>query len=337
MKKIICSLFVLLMLIGLTTNPVSADERYNYTIEVSGGLYGQVDGKDEEFFTVESGKGYRFNTNNIKVTVKDEYADKYAFLGFHVAGRVADEIGDGSEQLVDTFNSVGDFLVNKDLMLVATFGVKSKLVAYYIRYVDENGYELLPQDTLYGNAGDKPVVAYRYISGYLPNTYHYTGTIPTKDATPLTFTFVYHELDNGDDDGTELEPLVVYVYPTRVGPTNESQGPVRDDGTSETDEGVEEIIEYVEPDPIIDVDPNPQPEPEPEPEPEEKTLLETIGDMIAPLTNWINETMETNPVLGVASIIGMSLLVFGIIGLLIFLFMLLFKRKKDDEEKPQEA
>ena len=336
MKKIFTTLFIVLMLLGVGVQNADADE-YKYTIEVDGGLYGQVTNEkgnlvDNFTVTVDShvlnDKGVyvspRFNAANINVVVNNP---KYAFLGFHVAGRVADELGDSSAQLPDTFNSVGDFEVNKDVILVATYGVKSRLVPYYVRYVDEAGNDLLPQDTLYGNTGDKPVVAYRYISGYIPNAYHFTGTIPAKDASPLTFTFKYSKINSGDD-GSELEPIIIYTYPTRILPTVEKPGEEKDEG-----EEVEEVIEVVEPAPIIDVDPNPS-DGQGDNNNGEEIETEEIGNILTPLVNWIKNTMEENPVLGVAAVIGLVILALGILFLLIFLILLLFKkRKKDDQEE----
>ena len=45
------------------------------------------------------------------------------------------------------------------------------MTSYTVNYVDENGNELAPSRTYYGNVGDRPVVAYLYMDGY-----HAAGT-----------------------------------------------------------------------------------------------------------------------------------------------------------------
>lgn len=327
MKKILSALFLVMLMSLACLGNISADENYTYTIEFDNGLYGTITDLQGNPVTIKTGidptKGPQFIPSQYRVEVNNP---KYYFKGFHISGKMEEDDN-------GVFKPIGTTPIDKDLIIVATYGVAGSLKEYHVRYVDQDGYELLPTDRFYGNIGDKPVVAYRYISGYTPNTYNYTGTITDSDEI-LTFTFVYTINTHTVYEDVEGDPLIIYTYPDRVGPTTQREGDTRDEGT----EVIEEIIEYVEPEPIIDVDPQPQPVPEPEPEPEEKTILETIGDMIAPLTNWINETMETNPVLGVAAIVGLSLLALGIFGLLVFfIIFLLSRRKKDDEEQAQAA
>ena len=325
MKKLLTSLLVALLLCIVGFGSVSAEENYTYTIEFDNGMYGVITDLNgnpvSEIKDIDPKLGPTFVPSNYRVEVTNP---KYYFKGFHISG-IMDEYDNG------VFKPLGTIPVDKDLIIVATYGVSGSLKEYHVRYVDQDGYELLPTDHFYGNVGDKPVVAYRYIAGYTPNTYNYTGTIPADD-TVLTFTFVYTINRTTVYEDVEGDPLIVYTRPNRVGPTTTTEEPTEDEGT----EVIEEIIEYVEPEPVIDVDTQPEPTVEPEPE-EEKTFLETIGDMIAPLTNWISNTMESNPVLGVAAIIGISLLVIGILGLLLFLILLLIKRRKKNDERQPEA
>ena len=64
------------------------------------------------------------------------------------------------------------------------------MVAYTVQYLDENGNELAPSNTFYGSIGDKPVVAFQYIEGYLPQAYNLTKTLSANEADNV-FPFVY--------------------------------------------------------------------------------------------------------------------------------------------------
>ena len=184
-------------------------------------------------------------------------------------------------------------------------------------------------DIFYGNEGDKPVIAYRYISGYEPNVTSFSAVLPTKASGEiLEFTFTYTKVEYSTTE-VEDEPDVIYTFPTRRETTVEP-------------EVVEEVVEEIEyvPEPAPTPPPAPEPEPEPEPEPKEKTILEQIGDMLTPLVNFVNDTIDTNPVLGYS--IAVLLVIFGLLllALLIFLVFLLFKRKKrngDQDQRPQAA
>jgi len=325
MKRILSILFIFLILFGISPVDLCADET-TYTVQFDGGRYGTITGDSgSKLDCIPFNSTYYLNGNTATIVFPDrsihEFTlnktndpnNKYYFKGFHISGQV--------DSLYTTLN------INKDLILVGTYGVANSLTEYRVRYIDEDGNEILPTDTMYANEGDQPIVGCRYKAGYIPNVAMMQSE-PLRKGVVQVFTFIYRWYGQ-DDVYIPLEPVVVYVYPTRT--------TVKPDTT--TDEGTEVIEEIVyEPEPQPAPAPAPAPAPEPEPEPEEKTILETIGDMIAPLTNWINDTLHTNPVLGVAAIAGLAAIGIGIIFLLVFLFMLLFKRrKKDEEEQPQQS
>ena len=83
--------------------------------------------------------------------------------------------------------------VTEDADYVVAYGIRGKLVAYTVNYVDTNGNTLAPSQTYYGNAGDKPVVAYLYVDGYQPQAYNLTKTLSENEASNV-FTFVYTEI-----------------------------------------------------------------------------------------------------------------------------------------------
>ena len=88
------------------------------------------------------------------------------------------------------------FQVDRDADYVVAYGVQGDMVAYTVNYQDAAGNELLPSNTYYGNVGDKPVVAYRYIEGYEPENLALTKTLVTNEAENV-FTFVYAPVGEG--------------------------------------------------------------------------------------------------------------------------------------------
>ena len=85
------------------------------------------------------------------------------------------------------------FKVTSDRDYVVAYGIKGNMVSYTVNYVDEEGNTLLDSDTYYGSVGDRPVVAFRYVEGYIPMTYNLTKTL-SADASQNVFTFVYRSL-----------------------------------------------------------------------------------------------------------------------------------------------
>ena len=73
---------------------------------------------------------------------------------------------------------------------MVAYGIKGEQVAYTVEYKDEDGNQLAESQTFYGNIGDKPVVAYRYIENYVPQALALTKTL-SKNAAENVFTFTY--------------------------------------------------------------------------------------------------------------------------------------------------
>lgn len=92
------------------------------------------------------------------------------------------------------------FLVEQDQDYVVAYGVKGEMVSYVIRYEDRTGRTLAESRTYYGNAGDRPVVAFRYIEGYEPQAYNLTKTLSKNEAENV-FTFVYSRVRTGGGSG----------------------------------------------------------------------------------------------------------------------------------------
>lgn len=168
---------------GTMPTQVYADD-FTYHVTVSGGLHGTVNGASQ--VDVDIAPGGEFNPNDYTVALNSG-DDKYYFKGFHVSG--IERVLTGARK------------VDEDMVFVATYGVKGDLVEYTVHYVDADGNKLRADSVFHGNPGDKPVVAYQYIEGYLPQAYNLTATL-TEDG-PNEFTFTYTENENAgtDDNG----------------------------------------------------------------------------------------------------------------------------------------
>lgn len=84
--------------------------------------------------------------------------------------------------------------VDRDADYVVAYGVKGKMVKYTVNYQDAAGNQLLPSDEFYGNIGDKPVVAYKYVENYEPEVRALAKTLDANEAKN-EFTFVYTPTD----------------------------------------------------------------------------------------------------------------------------------------------
>lgn len=59
-----------------------------------------------------------------------------------------------------------------------------------VNYQDASGNSLAESQTFYGNVGDKPVVAYRYVENYIPDALALTKTLSDNESENV-FTFTY--------------------------------------------------------------------------------------------------------------------------------------------------
>lgn len=149
-----------------------AAEGYSYKITLAAGDKGSLTG--EAVQTAQAGDWVSFNLSQVEVN-----DPRYYVKGVRLAGR------DNQETLASP-----GFHVTGDADYVVAYGIKGDQVAYTVRYLDADGNELAPSDTYYGNIGDKPVVAYRYIEGYVPRVLAFTKTL-AADESENVFTFEY--------------------------------------------------------------------------------------------------------------------------------------------------
>ena len=114
---------------------------------------------------------------NVNSATKMNEGSKYYIKGVRISGR-------------DEYEAAAAFAVTKDANYVVAYGVAANLVGYTVNYVDSEGTSLLESAKYYGNVGDKPVVAYRYIENYTPTAYNLTKTLSSNEEENV-FNFVY--------------------------------------------------------------------------------------------------------------------------------------------------
>ncbi len=205
-RNIFMLILVAAMLFLLPASSVSAAENYTYTITFYAGNRGVFTSQDG--LVVESENAVVTMTED-KIVITGLQAgekvgltapasvtldadSKYYVQGFRLSGRDNDTVADS------VFN------VEDDDDFVVAYGIKGNQVSYTVNYQDEDGNSLAPSDVYYGNIGDKPVVAYRYIDGYVPRYLGLTKTLSQNEAENV-FTFIYDEkptfvIDRPDDD-----------------------------------------------------------------------------------------------------------------------------------------
>ena len=176
-KRLLVSLLTVSMTLGASTMSVMADDTtpYTYKVTLSAGNKGTINGQNKiEQADIASGSTVTFNLNDIQVT-----DDKYYVKGIRLSGR------DNNETL-----AAPSFTVDKDADYVVAYGIKGNMVAYTVNYQDASGKSLAESQTFYGNVGDKPVVAYRYVENYIPDALALTKTLSDNESENV-FTFTY--------------------------------------------------------------------------------------------------------------------------------------------------
>lgn len=167
-------------------------ENYEYTVRIFSGGQGTFhNGSTQMTIKVPYGTVLDFSelVENVVVTpttdaAGNEKATKYYAKGIRESGKDNRTIGSFTIQKI-----------NKDMDYVVAYAMKGGDIAYTVRYL-ENGTdrELLPPQVFYGNKGEKPVVAYRHIDGYVPQAYSLSKTLQ-EDETLNVFSFYYEPGD----------------------------------------------------------------------------------------------------------------------------------------------
>ena len=178
-KRLLVSLLTVSMTLGASTMSVMADDttQYTYKVTLSAGNKGTINGQNKiEQANIAPDSTVTFNLNDIQVT-----DDKYYVKGIRLSGR-----DNASSELLNT----PGFIVKGDADYVVAYGIKGNMVAYTVNYQDASGNSLAESQTFYGNVGDKPVVAYRYVENYIPDALALTKTL-SNNVSENVFTFTY--------------------------------------------------------------------------------------------------------------------------------------------------
>ena len=208
MKRFLSLLFAVLLVMTVLL-PVSAQADYSYTIRVFAGNMGTVNGGDvAEFTGLSYGEPWTFDMGTVKLT-----NDKYYVKGIRQSGLDNDTV------------SKPAFTVTQDMDYVVAYGVKGDEVAYTVSFVrDSDGAELAPPVTFYGNVGDKPVVACRFIDNYYPRYYNITGTL-SENAAANQFVFRYAPIptEAGGTNAVGAPPVIIPAQGNADRPANGNQ------------------------------------------------------------------------------------------------------------------
>lgn len=181
-KRLLVSLLTVSMTLGASTMSVMADDTtpYTYKVTLSAGNKGTINGQNKiEKSDIAYGSDFSFDNAalyNIQVT-----DDRYYVKGIRLSGR-----DNASSEPLDA----PAFTVTGDADYVVAYGIKGNMVAYTVNYQDASGNSLAESQTFYGNVGDKPVVAYRYVENYIPDALALTKTLSDNESENV-FTFTY--------------------------------------------------------------------------------------------------------------------------------------------------
>ena len=233
-KKLLTALLSATMALSFSTVSAWAED-YTYTVTFYAGNQGvfsgtqglQINSKGDVSISSQEdrisisgltrGDVVSFDINQGAVSLNEE--SKYYVQGLRMSGR------DNDEQMEEPA-----FWVTGDEDYVVAYGIQGDMTSYTVNYVDENGNELAPSRTYYGNVGDKPVVAYLYMDGYMPQALTLTQTLSANQADNV-FTFEY------SPNPVEVVPgETVTVTTVEPGTTNviTQQVPVRGTGVTGT-------------------------------------------------------------------------------------------------------
>lgn len=188
-KKIAAMLFAFCIAGSMSfTAQAATKEDTTYTVRLFAGAHGTVGGGEVLVYsglTFQSRSPLPFNQRELGyiAKLKEEDESKYYIRGIRESGR-------DNNTTFTVEEMARGIKVTEDRDYVVVYGVKGKQVEYTVQFQTEDGTDLAPPETYYGNIGDRPVVAFLYIDGYLPQAYNLTGTLQSDPAANV-FTFVY--------------------------------------------------------------------------------------------------------------------------------------------------
>lgn len=232
-RKILTAVLTTVMAFSLSTVSVLATEEseqgskqsYTYTITFYAGNQGEF----AEAEAVPENTAERLSVEGLSVSNPEavivQSGDKIVVSGLHAG----DEVGLTAQSAIDMDTTgkyyvkgirlsgrdnntvaASAFTVKGDADYVVAYGIKGNQVGYTVHYQDKQGNLLAPSETFYGNVGDKPVVAYKFIDGYAPQALGITKTLSANAAENI-FTFVYENMPTPDIQQVVTEEVVTTV------------------------------------------------------------------------------------------------------------------------------
>lgn len=303
-------------------NVARADDG-TYILRVFNGLHGtvkpsiaaaSVGGVAYTLTAIPITDGYKYEVPaNAKVTLDWGAKENVDLVGTDNGKYIVQGVRlSGTETIVQS-----SFTMDKDMDYVVAYGVNGSPVSYTIRYVDTEGNQLLDPVTRTGKVGDRPVVPYRDIAGYLPQAYNLTRTLVSQeeadeDVTKNVFTFTYTPIPENvtTEMLTELLGGGVVVIPGAA-PAGGGGAPAGPGGVVVP----EEETPLAPPEEVIDLD-NPE---TPQAGPGQSGALEDLTDNATPLSG-----------LPMAAKVGIGVAAAAVLGGAAFLIVK--KRKKNNAE-----
>lgn len=317
MKAFVCAtLALLLSIVSIVPTQAFAapQEPYTYTVRLFAGAQGTfTDGTDRLVYdNLKPGTILGFHQGDVVL----DNEQKYYVRGWKVSGRD----NDTSSELLAALT------VSKDLDLVVSYGILGENVGYTVRYVDTTGAELYPTEHFYGNIGESPMLAYRYIEGFTPQAYNLTGEL-LADESKNVYTFTYTPLPAPEE--------ITVVVPVEEGaaPAPAAAAPAAGGAAGGAAAAPATAVEPA----VTDITDEPTPAAAPatiqDIRDEENPLAKGVEDDGMFATRDVNEEASLAGAPIAVGIIGLVILAAAIVGLILFLR----KRKKDRQAAMQEA
>lgn len=188
MALILTAVTFVLCVFAFICGTESYADAYKYKVTIYSGSQGSFNGKTVWSKEFDQGEKVFISLSDLGFKIKDK---RYYARGFKIAGHDNDETT-GFQTLT--------FTADSDVEYIVAYGIKGALVSYTAKYVDKDGREIHEPDTYYGMAGDKPVVSFRYIDGWEPDTYNIAKTL-SKDESKNVLTFIYTRPGEGGGNG----------------------------------------------------------------------------------------------------------------------------------------
>ena len=216
LKRFLAAAGAAALAVSFTPAAVWAQGGYTYSLTLYAGNQGAFTG-DLSWVIPYSQGDAQVSLEGDKVVVRGLEAGDVVTFQQEVQNQVA--LTDGSRYYVqglrlsgrdnDSASTQAAVTVGGDADYVVAYGIQGEMVAYTVNYLDEEVNTLLPSQTYYGNIGDKPVVAYQYVEGYMPQALSLTKTLSANEAENV-FDFTYREVT------TEVLPGETIVRTTVV-------------------------------------------------------------------------------------------------------------------------